>query len=324
MLPASLLLALAFYKCRQVIGHGDQKMGEGETIQQYAARHMATEHHIDTFDTASFFKLHDLNRDGFLDTEEIEAIYGVHHAYSQQKSKDGEEHAQKAQTIVNAILSKMDSNKDGKVSLEEFEKQGLDALPNFSHLGADGHHYDMESEFFLHHEEMYHSTPETQTDDAYNHPEDLEHFAKHEAIEEEENRRERKFTGLSEDEMTPNKASSESNARSPENAEPENPIGAPNTPDSNQTTPALAQDIPVGDQQTLQQAMSAAKPKYTREVPPEEMEPAEKYAGELKDRESLPEWGKGKEGYKRPKTPADRMRRNLPYKYKFRRNWGDF
>jgi hypothetical protein len=39
----------------------------------------------------------------------------------------------------------MDSNKDGKVSLEEFEKQGLDALPNFSHLGADGHHYDMES-----------------------------------------------------------------------------------------------------------------------------------------------------------------------------------
>lgn len=29
---------------------------------------------------------------------------------------------------------------------------------------------------FLHHEELYHSTPETQTDESYNHPEDLEHF----------------------------------------------------------------------------------------------------------------------------------------------------
>ncbi len=50
-------------------------------------------------------------------------------------------------------------------------------------MGADGHHYDVESgkwsqvghspgtglsflvtEFFLHHEELYHSTPETQTE----------------------------------------------------------------------------------------------------------------------------------------------------------------
>ena len=39
--------------------------------------------------------------------------------------------------------------------------------------------------------ELYHSTPETQTDEAYNHPEDDEHFANHEHIEAEEERRER-------------------------------------------------------------------------------------------------------------------------------------
>ena len=45
--------------------------------------------------------------------------------------------------------------------------------------------------------ELYHSTPETQTDEAYSHPEDEEHFANHEHIEAEEERRERAFQGLS-------------------------------------------------------------------------------------------------------------------------------
>jgi hypothetical protein len=86
--------------------------------------------------------------DGFLDTEEIEAVYGVHHVYSQKKSKDEEDHAKKAQLIVKTILDTMDTDRDGKISLAEFEKQGLDALPNFNHLGAEGHHYDMESGVF--------------------------------------------------------------------------------------------------------------------------------------------------------------------------------
>lgn len=64
----------------------------------------------------------------------------------------------------------LDLNRDGKISPEELEQVGLDGLPNFSALGADGHHYDVESgkffdnvfrriivtlnslEFFLHHE----------------------------------------------------------------------------------------------------------------------------------------------------------------------------
>lgn len=103
-----------------------------------------------------------LCRDGFWAPDEIEAIYGVHHVYSQKKSKvrlcfhfyihavisslqDDEEHKKKADHIVNTVLGLVDGNKDGKVSLDEFKAVGLDGLPNFDDLGAEGHHYDVES-----------------------------------------------------------------------------------------------------------------------------------------------------------------------------------
>lgn len=39
----------------------------------------------------------------------------------------------------------MDKDRDGKITPEEFEAVGLDGLPNFNDLGAEGHHYDVES-----------------------------------------------------------------------------------------------------------------------------------------------------------------------------------
>lgn len=48
--------------------------------------------------------------------------------------------------------------------------------------------------------EEFHSTPETQTDEAYNHPEDIEHFAHHEEIEHQEAEREARFQGITVDE----------------------------------------------------------------------------------------------------------------------------
>lgn len=84
-------------------------------------------------------------RDGFWDREEIEAIYGVHHVYSQKKSADDIQHQAKADHIVNSILSLMDKNKDGRISPEEYEAAGVNGLPNFDRLGAEGHHYDVES-----------------------------------------------------------------------------------------------------------------------------------------------------------------------------------
>lgn len=44
--------------------------------------------------------------------------------------------------------------------------------------------------------EQFHSTPETQTDESYNHPEDIEHFSHHETIEHAEVEREAKYQGI--------------------------------------------------------------------------------------------------------------------------------
>jgi len=265
-------------------GHDNTGPLHGETIQQYAQRHMSSEHHIDSFDIRSFFQLHDLNRNGFWDKDEIEAVYGVHHVYSQKQSKDELEHQEKADHIVNAVLQRLDLNGDGRITAEELEKVGLDGLPNFDGLGAEGHHYDVESEFFLHHEEQFHSTPETQTDDSYVHPEDLEHFAQHEAIERKEAEREAKFQGVSVEEIL--KAQENVNAQIP-------------NPDGSQT--------PL---------------KSVKRVPPED--PLVKFKNAQSEGARKGEWGTGEDGYKPPTEVGDKMRKNLPYKYKFRRNWGDF
>jgi hypothetical protein len=39
----------------------------------------------------------------------------------------------------------MDKDRDGKITQDEFEAAGLSALPSFENLGAEGHHYDVES-----------------------------------------------------------------------------------------------------------------------------------------------------------------------------------
>ncbi|KAF9245664.1 hypothetical protein BU15DRAFT_40778 [Melanogaster broomeanus] len=269
-----------------VAGHGGHEDAEESAKlagADYAIRHMASEHHIDSFDLESFFQLHDLNRDGTWDRAEIEAIYGVHHVYSQKKSKDEVEHQEKADHIVDAVLKIMDKDGDGKITPKEFEAAGFKGLPSFDEMGAEGHHYDVESEFFLHHEEQYHSTPETQTDESYTHPEDIEHFAHHAIIENEEAQREAAYQGITVEEAV----------RAHEEAE---------------------------------KAASAPRPKITRGAP--KQDPSVKYKGIAKEKENQSEWGTGEQGYKQPKSPAEKMRKNLPYKermqYKFRRNWGDF
>ncbi|KIJ22200.1 hypothetical protein PAXINDRAFT_106111 [Paxillus involutus ATCC 200175] len=265
-------------------GHGDAEENAKLAGVEYAVRHMASEHHIDSFDLESFFQLHDLNRDGVWDREEIEAIYGVHHVYSQKKSKDEIEHQKKADHVVDTILKLMDKKGDGKITPEEFEAAGFKGLPSFDDIGAEGHHYDVESEFFLHHEEQFHSTPETQTDEAYNHPEDLEHFGHHETIERQEAEREAQYQGITVEEAM----------------------------QAHEEVPAKAD--------------SAPRPKITRGAP--KQDPSVKYKDIAKETENQSEWGTGEQGYMQPKSPEEKMRKNLPYKermqYKFRRNWGDF
>jgi hypothetical protein len=66
----------------------------------------------------------------------------------------------------------LDKDEDGKVTPEEFAAVGVSGLPSFDDIGAEGHHYDVESgeyftnsayslslssrqEFFLHHEGLF-------------------------------------------------------------------------------------------------------------------------------------------------------------------------
>ena len=99
----------------------------------------------DAFDAESFFALHDFNSDGLWTVDEIEAVYGVHHPYSKSRSPNDEVHDAKAKKIVADVLKIMDQNGDGVISLEEFVAVGVDGLPDFSAMGAEGHHYDTES-----------------------------------------------------------------------------------------------------------------------------------------------------------------------------------
>ena len=46
---------------------------------------------------------------------------------------------------MKVVLDKIDKDHDGKITVEELEAVGLDGLPNFDSLGAEGHHYDVES-----------------------------------------------------------------------------------------------------------------------------------------------------------------------------------
>jgi hypothetical protein len=310
---ASLSLLFFAHSARGHGDHGHTEPVKGETIQQYAQRHMTSEHHIDSFDIRSFFQLHDLNRDGFWDREEIEAIYGVHHVYSQKKSKDDVEHQKKADHIASTVLNLLDKNEDGKVTPEEFEAVGLEGLPSFDDMGAEGHHYDIESEFFLHHEEQFHSSPETQTDDSYTHPEDLEHFAHHESIERQEAEKEAKFQGVSVEEVIKSHE---------HDGEARPPPSIPNVDGQAASVPPVAEqthDDQAG-QAPLAGRPSPARPTFPR--PREMQDPAVRFQNLVKEGKS--EWGSGEEGYKPPKSPSDKMRKNLPYKYKFRRNWGDF
>ncbi|KAF7303088.1 Precursor to secretory protein [Mycena kentingensis (nom. inval.)] len=305
------VLALA----RLISAHGDHGTGmkPGENIKAYAQRHMASEHHIESFDLRSFFQLHDLNRDGFWDREEIEAIYGVHHVYNKKKSKDDEEHQKKADHISMTVMNLLDKDHDGKVSPEEFEAVGLDGLPNFEELDSGGHdfghHYMVEDEFFLHHEEEFHSTPETQTDESYNHPEDLEHFAQHEAIERNEAEKEAKFQGITvEEALAQHEPPAEGERVAAQQDGTQHPesipdYGAPAHPHDEQIIPQPPVAEPPADAMP-----GSGKP-----------DPKERYRNAKAEQKA---GARAAEANSIPK--GDRTRKSGGYKAKFRRTWGDF
>ena len=122
---------------------------------------MHTEHHIDAFDLESFFKLHDLNLDGYWDRAEIEAVYGLHHHSVKDKIPQKEIQDGRTAVVVDKVLKKLDTDQDGLISRQEFISAGPEGLPSFEgykDLGREwpvhletrfalmADHYDEESE----------------------------------------------------------------------------------------------------------------------------------------------------------------------------------
>ncbi|KAK0741635.1 hypothetical protein B0T21DRAFT_432767 [Apiosordaria backusii] len=168
-------------------GAGDSQKPAVDSNANWMTRHMAEEHHITTFDPPSFFTLHDFDSSGHLDASEILKLYGLldpsnsHYTPTQRDQ------------FARQILDLIDTNRDDLISKDEFLHFLLVEGKELPDLGTGpGHHGDDEYEYEIHHWEKYHDE-NTKLEDL-THPEDIEHFKKHEQMElEEEQRQEREL-----------------------------------------------------------------------------------------------------------------------------------
>ena len=106
---------------------------------------IAEEHHISNFDPGAFFSLHDFDDNGSWDAAEIMKFYGL----EDENLKDVTE--AKRHEVVDTIVAAMDQNDNGLVERDEFLSFCADGhkLPDFG-MGP-GHHWDMETEYEIHH-----------------------------------------------------------------------------------------------------------------------------------------------------------------------------
>lgn len=125
--------------------------------------------------------MHDFDSDGFWEVSEIKRTYGFDNdgtvydgSFASYKANLIPEMEQK---VISDVLSMYDSNEDSVISKDEWI-YGINAgkrLPDFG--TGPGHHGDDEYEYEIHHYEMYHD--ENTREEDLTHPEDVEHFKKH-------------------------------------------------------------------------------------------------------------------------------------------------
>ncbi|KAM3528666.1 hypothetical protein MY4038_005786 [Beauveria bassiana] len=184
---AYTLIAVAFASIVSAHGshgggaHGGAYGEEARTdYPNWMARHMAEEHGMDIYDSLSFFTLHDFDSDGVWEREEMQRMYGLMDPSNKDVSDDRREEAYRT------LLAQLDANNDGLVSRDEFTKFILDGktMPDLGF--GPGHHGDDEYEYEVHHWNKYHNE-DTKLEDL-THPADIEHFKKHEELEDAEER----------------------------------------------------------------------------------------------------------------------------------------
>lgn len=141
---------------------------------------MREEHHIDNFDPSSFFKLHDFNSDGSWTRDEVYRMLGFNDQSTASTASSTKDDA------VKRVFELFDEFNDGHIARSSWIKgiQEGRRIPDFG-LGP-GHHGDDEYEYEIHHFELYHD--ENTKEEDLIHPEDIEHFRKHDQMEDEQMR----------------------------------------------------------------------------------------------------------------------------------------
>lgn len=135
------------------------------------------------FDAPSFFKLHDFDGSGAWTPDEVRRLYGL----DDESNAHLDEHHK--EQIVHDVLALFDHENTGHITYDDWMEQIRIGrrLPDFG--TGPGHHGDDEYEYEIHHYEKYHGDAEGSEE--LIHQEDLDHFAKHEKLEQEEARIER-------------------------------------------------------------------------------------------------------------------------------------
>jgi hypothetical protein len=186
-LPTSLFLLAA--TAGLTSAHGSHEQIPVAADADWATRHMAEEHHIAAFDSAAFFNLHDYDSSNEWTREDLLKTYGLKDPSTDHISREQKEAG------INKVLEIYDKDKSGTISFAEYTIGTDTAGLRMPDLGfGPGHHGDDEYEYEIHHFEKYHSTGSGEhgevREEDLNHPEDIEHFKKHEEMEfsEEEQR----------------------------------------------------------------------------------------------------------------------------------------
>ena len=148
------------------------------TIDTTCAYLLTEEHHITSFDAGSFFTLHDYDSSNEWTAEDILKTYGLRDESTNHIS------ALEKGRAVQKVIQLYDRDLSGTISFAEYtigEAQGI-RLPDFGF--GPGHHGDDEYEYEIHHFEKYHD--ENTKEEDLTHPEDIEHFRKHEMLEQQQ------------------------------------------------------------------------------------------------------------------------------------------
>ncbi|ETI20855.1 hypothetical protein G647_07198 [Cladophialophora carrionii CBS 160.54] len=174
-ITAALLALVAVTSAHGV--HPDERVNPAD---DWALYHMQEEHHISNFDPASFFSLHDFNNDGSWTPDEVRRIYGLDDESLKDTPADQKDKA------VFDVFKIFDPYQSGVITRDQWTKKINEGkkLPDFG-LGP-GHHGDDEYEYEIHHFEKYHD--ENTREEDLIHPEDIEHFRKHDLLEDQADR----------------------------------------------------------------------------------------------------------------------------------------